>query len=92
MTKAKRNSEIKPKKEINGVAFGSSYDSNKVIIDRSFGIKDLERYKKKIAGNIKIFLEAIAKEKKEKKRVQDMIDVLKADIKEAKYYKGLKKI
>lgn len=73
------------------VVFNPNYDPNKVIIDRSFGVKDLLNYKKKIDANINIFKEAITKEITEKKRVQDMINALKADIKEARYYKKLKK-
>jgi len=53
-------------------------------IIREFGIKDLKKYQKKIKNNIKIFEEAIKKENKEWKRVQKMIDNLKADLAELK--------
>lgn len=56
--------------------------STKII--REYGIKDLKRYQKKIKGNIKIFEQAILKERKELKHVQAMIDNLKADLKELK--------
>lgn len=68
-----------------------NYDPNKVIIDRSFGVKDLLGYKKKINANIQIFKDAIKKEMTEKKRIQEMINSLKADIKEARYFKKLKR-
>ncbi len=83
---AKKDGERKSK-----IIFSPNYDPNKVIIDRSFGVKDLVNYKKKIDANIQIFKEAIAKELTEKKRVQGMINALKADIKEARYYKKLKR-
>lgn len=50
---------------------------------RQFGINDLKKYKEKIHKNIKVFEEAIEKEKTELKRVQGMIDALNVDIKEA---------
>lgn len=50
---------------------------------RQFGINDLKKYKEKIYKNIKVFEEAIEKEKTELKRVQGMIDALEVDIKEA---------
>ena len=53
-------------------------------IIREFGIKDLKRYQKKLNNNIKVFEAAIKKEKKEWKRVQKMIDNLKADLAELK--------
>lgn len=49
---------------------------------RQFGINDLIKYKEKIKKNIAIFEEAIEKEKKEMKRVDDMIVSLKKDIAE----------
>jgi len=51
--------------------------STKII--RQYGVKDLERYKEKIKKNIKIFEEAIQKEKTEMKRVEDMITALKTE-------------
>lgn len=73
------------------IKLNPNYDPAKVIVERGYGIKDLENYKKKIDANIKIFKDAIAKEVKEKKRIHSMIQVLKNDIKEARIYKKLKK-
>lgn len=56
----------------------------KTKIDRGFGVIDLEKYLEKIKKNIKVFEEAIGKEKTEMKRVRDMIKVLKDDIRNAK--------
>lgn len=49
---------------------------------REFGIKDLIKYKEKIGANIKVFEEAIEKEKTEMKRVDGMISALSKDIKD----------
>lgn len=64
-----------------------SYNPETVIVQRTFGIKDLKRYQEKIKKNIKVFEEAIVKERIELKRIHGMIDSLKADIVEAKQYK-----
>ena len=58
---------------------------------RQFGIDDLQRYKKKLKANIEIFETAIDKEKTEINRVQNMIDVLESDIKDANRLKKLAK-
>lgn len=58
---------------------------------RQFGIDDLKRYKEKIHKNIKVFEDAIEKERIELKRVQGMIDSLETDIKEANRLKKLAK-
>ena len=58
-------------------------DLAKVKIDRSYGVKDLIRYRKKLKLNILVFKQAIDKEKEEIKRVEGMIKVLKQDIKQA---------
>ncbi len=62
------------------------YDPKAVIEARSFGIVDLKKYLEKIKKNILVFEEAISKEKKEMKRVNDMIEVLEKDIKTAKKF------
>lgn len=67
------------------------YNPDKVIILRSYGIKDLKRYSEKIKKNIKVFEEAKTKEKTELKRVRGMIKALQNDIKEAKRFKSIKK-
>ena len=56
---------------------------------RQFGVDDLKRYKTKIHANIKVFEDAIEKEKVELKRVQGMIDSLKVDIKDVNRLKKL---
>ena len=48
---------------------------------RRYGVKDLKKYLKKIKKNVEVFQEAIAKEKKEMKRIRNMIKVLENDIK-----------
>ncbi len=53
--------------------------STKVL--REVGIKDLENYIKKLGANIKVFEEAIKKEKLEMKRAKGMVNALKTDIK-----------
>lgn len=53
--------------------------STKII--RQYGIVDLKKYQAKIDKNIAVFKEAIAKERREKRRVQQMINSLEADIK-----------
>ena len=58
-------------------------DLAKVKIERSYGVKDLIRYRKKLKQNILVFKQAIDKEKEEIKRVEGMIKVLKQDIKQA---------
>lgn len=50
---------------------------------RSYGIVDLKKYLLKIKKNIGVFKEAIAKERKEMKRISGMIKVLENDIKDA---------
>lgn len=55
-------------------------DLAKTKILREFGIKDLERYIKKIKENIKVFEFAIEREKTEMKRARNMMEALKKDI------------
>lgn len=50
---------------------------------RHYGIVDLKKYIQKIKKNIAVFNEAIAKERKEMKRISGMIKVLENDIKDA---------
>lgn len=68
------------------VIINPNYNPKAVIEVRGYGIIDLKKYQEKIKKNIKVFEEAIEKEKKEYKRVQDMIDVLEKDIKTAKKF------
>ncbi|MBI5126880.1 hypothetical protein HZA76_00275 [Candidatus Roizmanbacteria bacterium] len=77
-------------KKIN-VNVNPTYNPETVIIQRSFGVKDLKKYLEKIKKNIEVFKEAIGKEKTEMKRVEGMIKVLKDDIRQAKQFKLLKK-
>lgn len=58
--------------------------SRSTRIIREYGIKDLKRYQEKLKKNIKVFEEAIEKEKKEWKRTQKMINNLEADVAELK--------
>jgi len=64
-------------------------ESLKII--RSYGVKDLKKYREKINKNILVFKEAIEKEKEEKKRIDAMIKVLLDDIKQAKKLQKLAK-
>lgn len=84
--------QLKPRKEktssqlkivARNVPSKGELESLKII--RGFGIKDLERYREKIKKNIKVFEEAIAKERGEMKRIDGMIKVLKTDIKTANH-------
>lgn len=59
----------------------SKKQAKSTLIIREYGIADLRRYIKKIRENIKIFKEAIAKEKAEEKRIREMIASLKKDVK-----------
>lgn len=68
-----------------------TYNPQTVIEARKYGIIDLKAHIGKIKKNIKIFEEAIKKEKDLMKRDREMIVVLKNDIKEAKIFKKLKK-
>ncbi|MBI3290042.1 hypothetical protein HYZ78_01465 [Candidatus Microgenomates bacterium] len=63
----------------------------KTKILREYGIKDLEKYIKKIKENIKVFEEAIGKEKAEEKRIGEMIKALKHDIKTIKVLQKIQK-
>lgn len=60
-----------------------------IKVVRSYGVADLEKYVVKIKQNIKVFEEAIKKEKAEMTRVTDMMKVLKNDIKSAEKLKKL---
>ena len=64
-----------------------TYDPLAVIEARRYGVRDLKAHIEKIKKNIKIFEEAINKEKALMKRDRQMINVLKNDIKEAKSFK-----
>ena len=46
---------------------------------RQYGINDLKNYIKKLKKNIKVFEEAITKEKKEINKTRNMIKVLEED-------------
>jgi len=46
---------------------------------RQYGIDDLKEYIKKMKRNIKVFEDAIDKEKKEIKKAREMIKVLEKD-------------
>ncbi|MCX6816694.1 MAG: hypothetical protein NTZ93_02435 [Candidatus Beckwithbacteria bacterium] len=50
---------------------------------RRYGVTDLKKYIQKIKKNIRVFNEAISKEKKEMTRITNMIKVLQNDIKTA---------
>ncbi len=73
-----------PKKK--KIVINPDYNPKAVIEARSYGIVDLTKYQEKIKKNIKVFEEAIQKEKREYQRVQGMIDVLEKDIKTAKKF------
>lgn len=79
------------KKSKKSMSMAPTYNPDVVIPMRTFGIKDLKAHIEKIKQNIKIFEEAIGKEKALMKRDEGMIKVLKNDIKEAKMFKKLKK-
>lgn len=64
-----------------------TYDPQAVIEARRYGVRDLKAHIEKIKKNINIFEEAINKEKALMKRDQEMINVLKNDIQEAKSFK-----
>ncbi|MEK7169099.1 MAG: hypothetical protein AAB778_03745 [Patescibacteria group bacterium] len=68
------------------IIINPDYNPKAVIEVRGYGIIDLKKYQEKIKKNMKVFEEAIEKEKKEYKRVQDMIEVLEKDIKTAKKF------
>lgn len=61
----------------------------KIKILRGFGVKQLMKHKQKIRKNIKVFQDAIKKERDELKRVDSMVKVLKDDIKQATKLKKL---
>jgi len=67
----------------------SKKELQKIKILRGFGVKRLIKHKQKIRKNIKVFQDAIKKEKDDIKRVNDMIKVLKDDIKQATKLKKL---
>lgn len=69
----------------------SKEDLAKTKIERGYGVKDLRRYKQKIRKNIKVFQDAIQRERNELKRVDGMIKVLKADIKTVNELKKMAK-
>jgi hypothetical protein len=81
----------KVKKVIQNAKVTPTYNPDTVIDLRQYGIKDLEAHIEKIKKNIKIFEEAIGKERDLMERDSDMINVLKKDIEEAKMFKKLKK-
>jgi len=78
------------KKQKPQIVLNPNYNPDNVITVRRYGVKDLERYLDKIRQNIKIFEEAISKERAEMKKTQGMIKVLETDIKEAKMFKRLR--
>ncbi len=80
-----------PKKQKPQIILNPNYNPDNVITVRRYGVKDLERYMGKIRQNIKIFEEAIGKEKAEMKKTKGMIKVLQNDIEEAKMFKRFKK-
>lgn len=61
------------------VSANKNLPSTRVL--REVGIKDLENYIKKIQANVRVFEEAIKKEKVEMKRTKGIIKALKNDIK-----------
>ena len=63
-----------------------SYNPQTVVEARKYGVLDLQAHIEKIKQNIKIFEEAIDKERNLMKRDRDMIAVLKNDIREAKTF------
>ncbi|KKP72462.1 MAG: hypothetical protein UR68_C0015G0023 [Candidatus Roizmanbacteria bacterium GW2011_GWA2_35_19] len=73
------------------VKINPAYNADSTIIQRTYGIVDLKKYLVKIKQNIKVFEEAINKEKTEIKRVKGMINALKTDIVNAKELKRLYK-
>jgi hypothetical protein len=83
---------LKPKRKPQTASVTPTYNPDVVIPLRTYGIKDLKAHIEKIKKNIKIFEEAINKEKALMKRDEDMIKVLKNDIKEARMFKRIKKL
>ena len=69
----------------------SKAELEKIKIIRGYGVNDLKRYQGKIRQNIKVFEDAIKREKNELKRVDGMIKVLKNDIVQAEKLKKLVK-
>jgi hypothetical protein len=69
----------------------ANYNPDAVIEVRKYGVVDLKRYLEKIKKNIKLFEEAISKEKTEMKKTLGMIKVLEDDIKQARLFKKHKK-
>jgi hypothetical protein len=80
----------KSKAKTQTVTVTPSFDPIAVIEARKYGVKDLKNHILKIKDNIKIFREAIDKEKALMKRDREMIAVLKHDIKEAKSFQKKK--
>jgi hypothetical protein len=85
--KTKKKSKLKAK----SLTVTPTYNPEGVITLRSYGIKDLKAHIEKIKKNIKIFEEAIGKEKALMKRDLEMIKVLSNDIKDAKMFLKNKK-
>jgi len=78
------------KQKVKSISLGPNYNPDSVIEVRTYGVKDLKRYIGKIQKNIKVFEEAIKKERAEMKKTEGMITVLETDIKQAKLFKRLK--
>ena len=81
----------KSKSKAQTVSVTPTFDPVAVIEARRYGVRDLKAHIEKIKENIKIFKDAIGKEKALMKRDQEMIAVLKNDIKEAKSFKKIKR-
>lgn len=64
-------------------------DLQKTKILRGFGVKQLQKYQLKLKQNIKVFQDAIQKERIELDRTKDMIKALKFDIKQVDKLKKL---
>lgn len=85
----KRKKKLKLKTKAPTASVTPTFDPAAVIEARKYGVRDLLAHIQKIKKNIKIFEDAIGKEKALMKRDRDMIMVLKNDIKEAKSFKKL---
>ena len=77
----------KSKTKAQTVSVTPTFDPIAVIEARRYGVRDLKAHIEKIKQNIKIFKEAIGKEKTLMERDKEMIAVLKNDIREAKSFK-----
>lgn len=85
----KKVKKLKSKVKAQTINITPSYDPIAVIEARRYGVRDLKAHIQKIRKNIKIFEEAINKEKALMKRDSEMIAVLENDIKEAKSFKRM---